>query len=89
MDRIVYAIGFRRLQMICQSGKATRSIGEYGLFQKGFFVDLMIEPTMEKQEYVLNTNGNQSPSGLELHCEIHPSQQNAYGCCCLHSQPIS
>jgi hypothetical protein len=66
-----------------------RNMGMYGLSQKGFFDDLMIEPTMQKQEYVLNTNENKSASDLELYHEIHRSRQNDYGSCYLYFWPIS
>ena len=64
-------------------------MGMYGLSQKGFFDDLMIEPTTQKQEYVLNTNENRSASGIEVYHEIHRSRQNDYGSCYLYFWPIS
>jgi hypothetical protein len=64
-------------------------MGMYGLSQKGFFADLMIEPTTQKQEYVLNTNENRSASGIEVYHEIQCSRQNDYGSSYLYFWPIS
>jgi hypothetical protein len=75
VDKVVYIVGFGRQLITRQSDKEARNMGMYGLSQKGFFDDLMIEPTMQKQEYVLNTNENKSASDLELYHEIHRSRQ--------------
>jgi hypothetical protein len=89
VDKVVHIIGFRCQLITRQSDKAARNMGMYGLSQKGFFDDLMIEPTTQKQEYVLNTNENKSASDLELYHEIHRSRQNDYGSCYLYFWPIS
>jgi hypothetical protein len=89
VDKVVRIIDFRRQQIARHSDKAVRNMGIYGLSQKGFFADLMIEPTMQKQEYVLNTNENRSASELELYHEIHRTRQNDYGSCYLYFWPIS